>query len=168
MRDVRYPICSAFRDRPSMNRQRALRRIEIVTHCVPDLSVCIEAYTGLLDYRLVARGELSPSLCAAWGTPACAGLPCVLLQPARNTTSRFASFAKLSTRFMNGLKKRWRRRSGGRPFQWLKEERTTRLQVTFGDSPGQRKGLIDGAEPPGQPGRRGLSVHRQMDCRSMG
>jgi hypothetical protein len=61
---------------------RALRSIEIVTHCVPSLEAVLPAYTALLEYRLAERGFLSKDLCAAWATPAMVGLPYLLLQPA--------------------------------------------------------------------------------------
>lgn len=66
---------------PADSPQRALRRIEIATHCVPDLSACVPAYRDLLDYRVVEEGPLPQALAAAWATPAMAGLPCALLQP---------------------------------------------------------------------------------------
>jgi catechol 2,3-dioxygenase-like lactoylglutathione lyase family enzyme len=65
------------------NKQtRVLRRIEIATHCVPDLNACVPVYRELLDYRLVADGTLPESLTVAWGTPNMTGMPYALLQPA--------------------------------------------------------------------------------------
>jgi catechol 2,3-dioxygenase-like lactoylglutathione lyase family enzyme len=56
--------------------------IRIVTHCVAGLDSELVAWTEHLGYRIVERGQLAPELCAAWDTPADAGAPCVLLQPA--------------------------------------------------------------------------------------
>ena len=61
---------------------RALRRIEIATHCVPALADCVPVYRELLDYRLADSGRLPESLTAAWATPGMSGLPYALLQPA--------------------------------------------------------------------------------------
>jgi hypothetical protein len=61
---------------------RALRSIEIATHCVPDLNACVPAYRDLLDYRVVDDGNIPESLAAAWAAPAMTGMPYALLQPA--------------------------------------------------------------------------------------
>lgn len=61
---------------------RALRGIEIATHCVPDLAACVPAYRDLLGYRMVDEGRLPAELAAAWDTPAMTGLHYALLQPA--------------------------------------------------------------------------------------
>ena len=63
-------------------KERALRRIEIATNCVPDLQACLSAYSNLLDYRIVDQGHLPESLTDTWGTPNMAGMPYGLLQPA--------------------------------------------------------------------------------------
>ncbi len=63
-------------------KPRALRSIEIATHCVPDLNACIPVYRDLLDYRLIDHGHLPESLAAAWATPNMRGMPYALLQPA--------------------------------------------------------------------------------------
>ena len=63
------------------NHGHALRRIEIATLCVSDISICISAYTDLLDYQVIDEGELPQSLAAAWSTPDMAGMPYALLQP---------------------------------------------------------------------------------------
>ena len=63
------------------NHGHALRRIEIATLCVSDISICISAYTDLLDYQVIDEGELPQSLAAAWSTPAMTGMPYALLQP---------------------------------------------------------------------------------------
>lgn len=63
------------------NHGRALRRIEIATLCVADISICISAYTDLLDYQVIDAGELPQSLAAAWSTPDMTGMPYALLQP---------------------------------------------------------------------------------------
>jgi len=61
---------------------RALRRIEIATHCVPNLAACVPAYRDLLGYRVADAGRLPAELAAAWATPGMTGLPYALLQPA--------------------------------------------------------------------------------------
>ena len=61
---------------------RALRRIEIVTHCVPVLDDCVRAYRDLLGFRVVDEGPVPKILCEAWDTPAMEGLPSAVLQPA--------------------------------------------------------------------------------------
>jgi len=61
---------------------KQLLDIHIVTHCVADLEREAAAWTECLGYRIVARSSLAPELCKAWDTPADAGAPCVLLQPA--------------------------------------------------------------------------------------
>ena len=66
----------------SERKSRALRSIEIATHCVPDLNACIPVYRDLLDYQLVDEGSLPESLTTAWATPNMRGMPYVLLQPA--------------------------------------------------------------------------------------
>jgi hypothetical protein len=65
----------------SEKKTRVLRRIEIATHCVPDLSACVPVYRDLLDYRLADEGTIPDSLAAAWATPDMTGLPYALLQP---------------------------------------------------------------------------------------
>jgi catechol 2,3-dioxygenase-like lactoylglutathione lyase family enzyme len=66
----------------SEKKPRALRSIEIATHCVPDLNACIPVYRDLLGYQLVDQGPLPESLAATWDTPNMAGMPHVVLQPA--------------------------------------------------------------------------------------
>jgi hypothetical protein len=61
---------------------RALRAVEIATHCVATLDPCISAYCDLLAYRLVDAGTLPESLCVAWDTPDMVGRRYALLQPA--------------------------------------------------------------------------------------
>ncbi len=63
------------------NHGHALRRIEIATLCVSDISICISAYTNLLDYQVIDEGQLPQSLAAAWSTPDMTGMPYALLQP---------------------------------------------------------------------------------------
>ena len=63
------------------NHGHALRRIEIATLCVFDISICVSAYTDLLDYQVIDEGELPQSLAAAWSTPDMIGMPYALLQP---------------------------------------------------------------------------------------
>jgi catechol 2,3-dioxygenase-like lactoylglutathione lyase family enzyme len=60
---------------------RALKRIEIATHCVPNLAACVAAYTELLEYVLVDQGRLPKELVNAWVTPAMESKPYALLQP---------------------------------------------------------------------------------------
>jgi hypothetical protein len=66
----------------SEKKLRALRSIEIATHCVPDLNACIPVYRDLLDYQLIDEGGLPESLTTTWVTPNMTGLAYVLLQPA--------------------------------------------------------------------------------------
>jgi hypothetical protein len=66
----------------SEKKLRALRSIEIATHCVPDLNACIPVYRDLLDYQLIDEGSLPESLTTTWVTPDMSGMPYVLLQPA--------------------------------------------------------------------------------------
>jgi hypothetical protein len=66
----------------SEKKSRALRSIEIATHCVPDLNACIPVYRDLLDYQLVDEGRLPESLATTWVTPNMSGMPYVMLQPA--------------------------------------------------------------------------------------
>jgi len=61
---------------------RALKRIEIVTHCVPDLGACVSAWCDWLNYRLVDDGLLSEDMCLVWDTPDAVGLPYAILQAA--------------------------------------------------------------------------------------
>jgi len=56
--------------------------INIVTHCVSELTAELAAWTECLGYEVVERGQLTPELCKAWDTPTDAGAPYVLLQPA--------------------------------------------------------------------------------------
>ncbi|MDH3513117.1 MAG: hypothetical protein OER85_19945, partial [Gammaproteobacteria bacterium] len=66
----------------SEKKPRALRSIEIATHCVPDLNGCIPVYRDLLGYQLVDEGTLPESLTSTWAAPNMSGMPYVLLQPA--------------------------------------------------------------------------------------
>jgi hypothetical protein len=66
----------------SERNRRTLRSIEIATHCVPDLQICIAAYRDLLHYTVVDEGRLPGTLTEAWGTPGMRGMPYALLQPA--------------------------------------------------------------------------------------
>ncbi len=61
---------------------KALRRIEIASHCVPNLRACIQAYRESLGYHVVDQGRIPKSLTDAWAAPAMQGMPCALLQPA--------------------------------------------------------------------------------------
>lgn len=66
----------------SERNRRALRSIEMATHCVPDLQMCITAYRDLLHYTVIDEGCLPETLTQAWGTPGMRGMPYALLQPA--------------------------------------------------------------------------------------
>jgi hypothetical protein len=66
----------------AVSTRRVLQRVEVVTHCVPELDSCIAPYIELLDFSVAERGELKPDLCAVWDTPAMIGKPYALLQPA--------------------------------------------------------------------------------------
>lgn len=74
------------------NYGHALRRIEIATLCVSDISICISAYTDLLEYQVIDQGELSQSLTSAWRTPNMTGMSYALLKP--------SSDAKVYLRFI--------------------------------------------------------------------
>jgi catechol 2,3-dioxygenase-like lactoylglutathione lyase family enzyme len=56
--------------------------INIVTHCVSELTAELAAWTECLGYEVIERSQLTPDLCKAWDTPADAGASYVLLQPA--------------------------------------------------------------------------------------
>lgn len=58
-----------------------LTAILAVTLVVGDIDTASEAYQQHLNYQLVARGELAPSLAQAWGAPLAARSPYVILQP---------------------------------------------------------------------------------------
>ena len=82
MPDTDQCLTLVFRHPVGQKPFRALRAIEIATHCVPALEVCVPAYRELLDYRLVDEGALPEALCAAWDTPDMLGRRFALLQPA--------------------------------------------------------------------------------------
>lgn len=54
---------------------------------VPDLASAVAAYSAFLGYRVVAEEPVDPALADAWGAPACAGAPAVLLRPASGAAS---------------------------------------------------------------------------------
>ncbi len=62
--------------------RKRLLDISIVTHCVSDLDAEMAAWTEYLGYQMLERGTLPTELCKAWDTPADAGMPFALLQPA--------------------------------------------------------------------------------------
>ncbi len=66
---------------------RLLRHVAIVTQVVPDLDPVVAAWQRWLGFRLVAAAPVAADLAAAWGTPAMAGRPSVLLAPASGTDS---------------------------------------------------------------------------------
>ncbi|MBN8814298.1 MAG: hypothetical protein J0J06_02495 [Sphingomonas sp.] len=59
-----------------------LIRIVATTASVPDLDAAEAAYTGFLDYRVVERGGVAPSLADHWGVPGTAGARCLTLRAA--------------------------------------------------------------------------------------
>jgi catechol 2,3-dioxygenase-like lactoylglutathione lyase family enzyme len=61
---------------------RALKKIEIVTLCIPELDACVPLYEQLLGYKRVDAGKLPEELATTWATPAMTGLRYVLLQTA--------------------------------------------------------------------------------------
>lgn len=65
-----------------MPTRRTLQRIEIATHCVPDLAACVPAYVDCLGYRVVDAGAVPEALAAVWAAPAMQGKAYALLQPA--------------------------------------------------------------------------------------
>jgi hypothetical protein len=64
---------------------KLLQDIQIVTHCVTDLTAEITAWQEYLGYRLIEQGTLAGKLCSAWNTPAETGRDYALLAPANNT-----------------------------------------------------------------------------------
>ena len=67
---------------------KLLRRVAMVTHCVPVLEPAIAAWTGYLGFSVVDAGMLGADHCAAWDTPASSGRRYVLLEPASGDESR--------------------------------------------------------------------------------
>jgi hypothetical protein len=61
---------------------RLLRSLCLVTYCVEELDSSVAAWTEYLGYQLVDTDPISEALAASWGTPAAAGKPAALLQPA--------------------------------------------------------------------------------------
>jgi catechol 2,3-dioxygenase-like lactoylglutathione lyase family enzyme len=61
---------------------RILRDLAVVTYAVPELERVTSAWQQWLDYRLVSDAPVSPAQAGVWQTPAAAGRPCALLQPA--------------------------------------------------------------------------------------
>lgn len=58
-----------------------LQSILAVTICAEDLAAVEAAYTRYLNYRVVARGHISPALAAHWHAPLMTGRAYLLLQP---------------------------------------------------------------------------------------
>ena len=71
-----------------------LKLILIITTVAPNLSLMEEAYTGPLDYNVVARGQVSRDLAVAWDAPRMVGRDYLLLQP--------ESKARIYLRFVQG------------------------------------------------------------------
>jgi len=62
--------------------KRTLTFLTAVTWCVENLETAESAWRDWLGFRTVARGELTPDLCAAWDTPAATGQSYCLMEPA--------------------------------------------------------------------------------------
>ncbi len=58
-----------------------LGAIRAVTFVVPDLAAIEFAYTTCLGARIVDRGAVTPAAATAWGSPAMAGCPTLVLAP---------------------------------------------------------------------------------------
>lgn len=58
-----------------------LKSILAVTIAVAQLAPVEQAYDEYLDYTTVERGEVTTAAASAWGTPAMAGSPFLLMQP---------------------------------------------------------------------------------------
>lgn len=58
-----------------------LLRIAVTTAATPDLDRLVSCYGEWLDYQVVERGVVDPSLAASWGTPAAAGARYCLMSP---------------------------------------------------------------------------------------
>ena len=71
-----------------------LKLILIITTVVPDLSLMEQAYTGPLNYNVVARGQVARDPAEAWDAPRMAGRDYLLLQP--------QSKARIYLRFVQG------------------------------------------------------------------
>lgn len=67
---------------PGRGGAQLLRDVAIVTHCVADLELAVDSWTGPLGYQLLETGELDEASCSTWDTPAAVGQPYALLQPA--------------------------------------------------------------------------------------
>ena len=61
---------------------RILKGLEIVTWCVDDLAAAIDGWSRYLDFQVVDCGKVSEAAAGVWDTPAVAGCPSALLQPA--------------------------------------------------------------------------------------
>src|SRR5437762_3120831 len=67
---------------PSTMSPALLGAIRAVTFAVSDLAAVEAAWTGLLGYKVVRRDRVSAITAAAWGAPALAGRPVIILGPA--------------------------------------------------------------------------------------
>ncbi len=56
--------------------------LKCATHVVADIEAAIDRYSRWLDYTVVEDGEVPADLAQAWGAPASAGRPYVVMQPA--------------------------------------------------------------------------------------
>jgi hypothetical protein len=58
-----------------------LKLILIITLCAPDMGAMERAYTGVLHYSVVERGNVPAQLSRSWAAPKMSGRPYLLLQP---------------------------------------------------------------------------------------
>jgi hypothetical protein len=58
-----------------------LKLILIITLCAPDMAAMEHAYTGVLHYSVVERGNVPAQLSASWAAPKMSGRPYLLLRP---------------------------------------------------------------------------------------
>jgi hypothetical protein len=58
-----------------------LKLILIITLCAPDMGAMERAYTGVLHYSVVERGNVSAQLSKSWAAPKMSGRPYLLLRP---------------------------------------------------------------------------------------
>lgn len=63
-----------------------LRQIKMVTYSVANLRSNVEAWQEYLEYKLIHEGAVGTKLATVWNTPAAAGKPMAILQPASEET----------------------------------------------------------------------------------
>ena len=61
-----------------------LKLILIITLCAPDLGAMEHAYTGVLHYSVVERGNVPARLSQSWAAPKMSGRPYLMLRPESN------------------------------------------------------------------------------------